>query len=321
MKSPSKPIRHYHRLALYDYSRGAALFITISTNPRRQLFGVVRNALMELSPFGVEVEAALRFTILHATGLRLYGLVVMPDHIHFRLYLEPGRANQEAMVYFNKIVGRFKSYTTHLYQTKYGGHGVLWQEGYHDWVCESREMIDSVERYMAYNALKWELRHNRGNLMKLVEPLTSPRLGGSEYWRGVGAVELLSAERTMVSLRVSRRCTAADIAKLKARIKAKAGELTIVSGFISGGEREILSMLLAEPDAAIIKVSPYALPHDYQPGVALMPAIAEGRLAVIARGNSPEEISRAACLDLNSRIVEIADHGVYALPGELTWLK
>ena len=321
MKRPTQPIRHYHRLALYDYSRGAALFITISTAPRRQLFGVVREGVMALSPFGSEVEASLRFTISRAPYLRLYGYTVMPDHIHFRLYLKPGHENKEAMVYLNTIVGRFKSYTTHLYQTKYGGHGALWQEGFHDWVCESREMIDSVERYIAYNALKWELRHNRGHLLKLNEPLASQRLGFAEFWRGVGAIELLNSERTMVSLRVSRRCSTADIAALKARLWAKAGELVIISGFISGGEREVLSVLLKEPLAALIKVSPYALAHDYQPPVALMPAIAEGRLAVIARGNSPEEISRAACLDLNARIVEIADKAAYALPGEVKWLK
>jgi len=125
----------------------------------------------------------------------------------------------------------------------------------------------------------------------------------------------------MVALRVSRRCSPSDIDALKARLLAKAGELTIISGFISGGEREILTALLAEPRAAIIKVSPYALAHDYQPGVALMPAINEGRLAVIARGNSPEEISRAACLDLNARIIEIADRAAYAHPGEVEWVK
>ena len=86
----------------------------------------------------------------------------------------------------------------------------------------SRDMIDSVERYIAYNALKWWLRNGGGRaLMALHEPLKSPRLGQSEYWRG----------------------------------------------------------------------------------------------------NSPEEISRAACLDYNARIIDIADKSAYALPGELRWLK
>lgn len=319
---PSAPVTHYHRFPDYDYSRGASLFISLSTSPRRRLFGAVNNAEMLLSPFGREVLESIDFHFGHSPRLRLYGHAVLPDHLHLRLYLSAGLKNSEAIAFLNQTVGRFKSYTTHLYQTKYGGQGALWQEGYHDWLCVSREMIDSVERYIAYNALKWWLRHGAGRaLMALHEPLESPRLGRDEYWRGVGAIELLNSPRTMVSLRVSRRCTPNDIALLVKRVLAKADELVIISGFISPGERAVLAALLEKPEAALIKVSPEALPHDYAPPVTLMPAIASGRLAIIARGNSPEELSRAACLDLNARIIEIADRAVYALPGELRLLR
>ena len=36
-----KEIRRYRRFYGYDYSRGAALFITIVTSPRRRLFGQI----------------------------------------------------------------------------------------------------------------------------------------------------------------------------------------------------------------------------------------------------------------------------------------
>ena len=343
-------LAHYHRFPFYDYSRGASLFASISTEPRRRLFGeVIAPGAMKLSPFGEEVLKAIEFTFAKAPGFALFGHTVLPDHCHFRFYLEPGVENAKAAALINSVVGRFKSYTTHLYQKKYGGVGVLWQEGFHDWLCMSRDMIDSVERYIAYNALKWWLRNGGGRaLMALHEPLKSPRLGQSEYWRGIGAVglleigdrggspalegELASAvsnsrpsaggePRPMVSLRVSRRCSANDVSEVVRRISAKAGEITIISGFISPGERAVLDALLANPAARLVKVSPYALPHDYAPPVTLMPAISEGRLAIIARGNSPEEISRAACLDYNARIIDIADKSAYALPGELRWLK
>ena len=319
---PSAPVTHYHRFPDYDYSAGASLFISLSTSPRRRLFGEVINGEMRLSPFGREVAESIKINFNRSVRLQLHGHAVLPDHLHLRLYLSPGLETQAAIAFLNQTVGRFKSYTTHLYQTKYGGQGALWQEGYHDWLCLSREMIDSVERYIVYNALKWWLRHGAGrSLMALHEPIESPRLGRDEYWRGVGAVELLNSPRTMVSLRVSRRCSPSDIAALVARISAKAGELVVLSGFISPGERAVLASLLEKPEAALIKVSPEALPHDYAPPVTLMPAIAAGRCAVIARGNSPEELSRAACLDLNARIAEIADRAVYALPGELRLIK
>ena len=367
-------IAHYHRFPDYDYSRGASLFCSVSTAPRRRLFGDVgAGGVMALSPFGREVFVAIEFTFAKAPGFTLFGHTVMPDHCHFRFYFAPGVENARAAALINTTVGRFKSYTTHLYQTKYGGHGALWQEGFHDWLCLSREMIDSVERYIEYNALKWWLRHGgrslaaEGQLLKtagggealpktaggseappktagggeappktagggvltsaasarcdlrLHEPLKSPRLGQSEFWRGVGAIDLLNADRPMVALRVSRRCSPAEVGALARRIAAKAGEFTVLSGFISPGEREVLAALLANPAATIVKISPYALPHDYSPPVTLMPAIAEGRLAVIARGNSPAEISRAACLDYNARIIDIADKAAYARPGSLSW--
>ena len=323
MTSRSQPLRHYRRFPRYDYSRGVALFVTLTTSPRRALFGRVSDGgIMHLSPFGNQVLEALRFQFKRKQGLMLFGHVVLPDHVHFRLYLAPGLENAAAMALLNQRVGRFKSYTTHLYQKQYGGQGALWQEGYHDWICESRLMIDAVERYIAYNPLKWWLRNGSGRaLLALHEPLESPRLGRAEYWRGVGAVALLNGDRTLLSLRVSRRCSPPEIASLVARLVAKASELTIISGFISPGEREVLAALLANPKAKIVKVSPYALAHDYAPPVALMGAIAERRLAIIARGNSPEEISRAACLDLNARIIDIADKAAYALPGELRWVK
>ena len=316
-------MKDYLRYPDFDYARGAALFVSLSTEPRRRLFGDVgAGGEMSLSPFGEEVLAAIRFVFSSTPGVTLFGHRVLPDHLHFRIYLAPGLANDKAIPYLNRAVGRFKSYTTHLYQSKYGGQGALWQEGFHDWLCMSREMIDSVERYIAYNALKWWLRHGGGRaLMALKEPLKSPRLGLAEYWRGVGAVELLNGARAMVSLRVSRRCSPREVEALVARIAAKAGEIVVISGFISPGERAVLEALLARPESQLVKVSPYALAHDYAPPVALMPAISEGRCAVIAKGNSPEEISRAACLDLNARIVEIADHAAYALPGEVRWLK
>ena len=323
MLQKSKPLVHYHRFPSYDYSRGASLFVSLSTSPRQALFGAVADGgEMKLSPFGAEVFGAIEFTFAKAAGFTLFGHTVLPDHVHFRIYLAPGVENARAAALINTVVGRFKSYTTHLYQTKYGGRGALWQEGFHDWLCLSREMIDAVERYIAYNALKWWLRHGGGRaLMALHEPIESPRIGRAEYWRGVGAVGLMSEDRLMVALRVSRRCSAREVAAVTARVAAKAGELTVICGFISPGEREVLAALLANPAAKIVKVSPYALPHDYAPPVGLLPAIAEGRLAVVARGNSPEEISRAACLDYNARIVEIADKAAYARPGGIEWLK
>ena len=108
-------LAHYCRYPFYDYSRGASLFVTLSTEPRRRLFGeVVAGGEMKLSPFGVEVFAAIEFTFARAKGFTLFGHCVLPDHCHFRIYVEPGLENARAIQLINSVVGRVKSYTTHL---------------------------------------------------------------------------------------------------------------------------------------------------------------------------------------------------------------
>ena len=55
-------------------------------------------------------------------------------------------------------------------RTAFGQYGQLWQQGYHDHLCLSRRFIDSTERYIACNSMKWELIHGSGDsLRNLVE--------------------------------------------------------------------------------------------------------------------------------------------------------
>ena len=87
-----KEIRRYRRFCGYDYSRGAALFITIVTNPRRRLFGKIVGAKLQKTPLGLAVER--RFAeMAQMPGIRLFNFVVMPDHVHLQLHLRAGLAN------------------------------------------------------------------------------------------------------------------------------------------------------------------------------------------------------------------------------------
>ena len=75
-------IHCYHRFKGYDYSKGASLFISISTEPRANLFGSVENAVMQLSPFGEKVMEAMEAIPVLNSQIRLYGHVLMPDYGH-----------------------------------------------------------------------------------------------------------------------------------------------------------------------------------------------------------------------------------------------
>ena len=372
---------HYRRFHDYDYSRGASLFITISTEPRRPCFGAVVNAQLVHSPLGKAVcEALENFPIIHP-GFTLHGYVVMPDHVHFNLRIEPGMA--EPLKRLGLAIRGFKRYTAALALTLEQGaepraeprdeaiarqdaavrgcarqdaavrgcarqdasepgwarqdaaapillrdgssRRSLWQAGYHDHICVSRAFIEAVQRYMAGNPLKWEMQHNQPAFLRIREPLLSPRLDPGAYWRGVGNVSLLDAGRKIVSVRVSRRCGAAERAEALRRLSTAIDKgYALLSGFTSPGEHEVRDMALARPDAQLIVALPSRLAYGYKPDSRFLKPLFENRCLIIAQGIEEVDFGRAACLDLNAEIAAIAKAGdgyaTYWRPGVEPWI-
>ncbi len=361
MGNADRPIRRYRRTGAWDYARGASLFITIATAPRRALFGRVVDGAMRLSPLGMGVRAAIEAIPRLNAGIRLFGHVVMPDHVHFNVHLAPGL--DAPLQTLGRAIRRFKNHTTKLakhslainaaefpalqsdahalHATSPGVDGQtapafspaistrapaphvpfpsvdgqtafgLWQQGYHDRLCLSRPFIDATERYIRYNPLKWELMNGAAHALRIHEPLDSPRLDPGEYWKGVGNVALLGADKKIVSLRVSRKCGPAQISAIARRMEAAVAQGWIVlSGFISPGEKAVRDMLCANPRARFIRILPACIPNArFRPESRYVPAFAAGRCLEIGMGNDEREFGRAACLDLNGEIAEIAAAG------------
>ncbi len=341
LSAESAPIHRYRRFKGWDYAKGASLFITIATAPRQALFGRIVNGEMALSELGRVVADALEAMPRLNPGLSLFGRVVMPDHVHFNCRLAPGlKAPLELL---GRAVRRFKNHTTAMAkrmaaehssafrpawpsspapssplapsspegQTAFGrGRGQkLWQQGYHDYLLVSRSMIEATERYIAYNPLKWELMHGSGGGLRVTEPLCSPRLYMGDYWKGVGNLLLLEHNERLVSLRVSRAVDSPEAISQVVRRMERAVDkgYVVISGFISKGERTVGQMLCRRRDARFIRMLPGPLPNRrYKPESAYVEPLAENRYLELARGNDETEFGRAACLDLNAEIIEIA---------------
>ena len=294
---------HFRRFQGYDYSRGAAMFITIVVEPRRPLFGVIRNAKLVKTPLGEAVARRLA-EIGNEPGIRLFNSVVMTDHVHFQLHLRAGL--DEPLTVLGRAIGRFKSLCAKDYHEICSESGSLWQQGYHDWICQSKEMIDAVNRYIDYNPLKYELRWNQPEFLAIHEPLAAWRLSPDEFWRGIGAVDLLDGDLPFVALRISCKLTARQIDEARRRIAAKIDEYVFIGGWISPGEKAVRDLLLSDPRGKIVELLPSAMPHDYKVGSMWLEAIRDHRAAIIAKGNSEVEFSRTVCLDLNAAAAGIA---------------
>lgn len=337
----SGEIKRYRRYKGWDYAKGASLFITIATAPRRALFGVVRDGVVVLSALGEKVKEALEAIPLLNPGILLFGYVVMPDHVHFNCALLPGLA--EPLKVLGNAIRRFKNYTTALAKrslelaerssaiksgpvgnsiddraadrfdgrSEIGPKGQLWQQGYHDYILLSRDMIDATERYIAYNPMKWGLMYGEEGALRVIEPLFLPRLDAGDYWKGVGNLALLDPSEKLLSLRISREVQGVEMAKMLARIESAVSQgYIIISGFISKGEQAVRDMLCRRGDARFIRILPSCIPNRrFRPESRYINPFAEERCLEIAKGNDEVEFGRGACLDINAEIIKIATAG------------
>ena len=232
--------------------------------------------------------------------------------MHFQLHFRAGLANP--LVVLGRVIGAFKSLCAKDFHELTGESGSLWQQGYHDWICMSEEMLSAVNRYIDYNLLKFELRYNQPEFLAIHEPLAAWRLSTEEFWRGIGAVDLLDCDKPFIALRISRKLSPRQVNEAVARIRRRVGDYIFVGGWISPGEKAVRDMLLNEPRGRIVQILPSAMPHDFKVGSLWLEAIRDRRAAIIARGNSEIEFSRAACLEVNATAVRVAGKAVYWLP-------
>ena len=344
--SAKQPIRRYRRFHGWDYSKGASFFITIATEPRRSLFGRVEQGAMVLSPLGKKVLESLEAIPRLNPGIRLFGHVVMPDHVHLCCHLPPGL--DEPLKVLGFAIRRFKNYTTKVWKAELTERssaistegkmegpsgdgrsmiGLLWQQGYHDLLCLSREAIDAVEHYIANNPLKWWLMYCDKTLMRVREPLDSPLLDGTGiFWRGVGNTGLIDptafgSDRRIVAIRISRRIPAALLPQVVADcLKGANAGYIYASTFFSPGEHALYDALVAS-GAPMIKLQTSEIGWGYKPIRSEPELFANRRLLILAPMLAPATPStRPELLDANRHAASIAHaclggKAIYAVPG------
>lgn len=89
MTQHSASSRRSIRLRGYDYSQAGSYFFTICTHHRQVLFGRIRDGQMECSRAGDAVWSVWRELPVSFPAVELDEFVVMPNHVHGILRLNP----------------------------------------------------------------------------------------------------------------------------------------------------------------------------------------------------------------------------------------
>ena len=256
-------ILHYRRFHGYDYSRGAAMMITFALKPRKPIFGRVKTDHVEYSPAGEVALDVIARECIRDPKVRLMRSVVMPDHIHLRLWLSPG--HPEPLKAIGRFVYNVKAWTRNRCKRDLGLE-LGWEENYHDHILLSREVIETADLYIDNNARKWALMHGNPPPLRVIEPLSATVLPMGEWWTGVGRDDWLAeGGAKLASVRLSRRIPPNLHESVAARLLSACEKGYILAGtWISPCERFVFKRLvgLGHP---IVRVSPKPLVSVYRP--------------------------------------------------------
>jgi len=178
----------------WDYTGSAVYFVTICAHRRMQLFGEIQEGVMALNPLGRIVAAEWRRSQEIRDEIWLDTFVVMPDHMHGIVWMEPDVHDEDEATRLDgrslpnsapdaedgfvagggfcgggelgglhrpprslgSFVAGFKSAATLRINRSRGTPGApVWQRNYHDRIIRSMRHLRAARRYIHNNPARW----------------------------------------------------------------------------------------------------------------------------------------------------------------------
>lgn len=160
---PQKHHRRSVRLKGYDYTQTGAYFITIVTYHREPLFGEIVNGVMQLSTMGRIAEEHWRAIPEHFPQVELGVYVIMPNHVHGIIIIQPvgatqwvapTTANGPKRGSIGAIIGAYKMSVTRRIQKELN-ETAIWQRNYYERIIRDDEEHNRIHLYIESNIDNW----------------------------------------------------------------------------------------------------------------------------------------------------------------------
>lgn len=310
---PVRPVRGVFQHSMlrrcfnHDYREPFFYMVTITTHERRPWLGVCENNACTLSADGWLVHNLWHRISQDYPRIALSTLCIMPDHLHGIL-----RVTERMEKPVGVPVRAFKSQCTSAMRERHGDPTLtLWNPGYNDRIVWRRGSLRAYTRYLMDNPRRYCLRKAHPDLFRTVAGLQHPALPPGSRWDGYGNRFLLDRPEKL-AIRVSRNAAANEVKALAEEVLAEAAQgMVIVSPFISPGEREIATAILAAPVGDVILMKPGGFPPLFKPNGRYFDLCVQGRLLILSRsvaavhGSTP--LTRETCLAMNAACAHIAE--------------
>ena len=338
------------RMAAIDYSQPGIYMITMATEGRKPLFGKVvadgESARMEMTDLGQWVNREVEHIPRHYPQISIVAKQVMPDHLHFILYVK-----EPLPVHLGRVINGFKSGCNKGYRkfflpqsgeqrnTQQPQSGTLLNPsqslhvqpaGSVEWSVSQRQTNPKRDR--SHGLLFETGYHDRvlsgkGQLQRMIDYIhDNPRRllmrrANSEWFRpkfgvrigkyecsAIGNRQLL--QRPCMAVRVSRRCSEEQIQTHIDTFLAAARKGTVlVSPSISPGEKQVMRVAF-DAKLPVIVLMENGFTEFSKPTGEQFYACAEGRLLLIApweHHTERKQLTAQQCQELNLLALSIQE--------------
>ena len=140
------------RISEFDYRQNGAYFITLCTKKRVQCLGHVVGADAHIGPHTALTEwgKVVETFLLTIPGLDAY--VIMPNHVHMIVRIEPEGGPMWASAPTQSLSDRIRSFKI-LVSKKIGVS--IWQRSFYDHVIRCEDDYLRIRQYIDGNPSKW----------------------------------------------------------------------------------------------------------------------------------------------------------------------
>lgn len=298
-----KPRNMKRRAEWNDYRARRIYMFTVNAAKGAPRFAIVKadpTPHSELCEVGRTIVGAMEEAFGSEARIRLLARVVMPDHLHFVLFV---RERLDRSV--GSLVGKMKALATGRVRELLGKPGLqLFEAGFHDRILVHRDQLARMLRYVEDNPRRRLVRQSSPGYFRLHRAV---EIGGRLF--DMMGNRFLLEEIEFVTVIVHRRWSdELRRTALERWLALAANGCVLVSAFISPYEKEVFERALASGGRAIL-LTKDDLTERYKPSGELFDLCAEGKLLVMRpadfQRSSCSGITRAEALALNQAAREV----------------
>ncbi|MDE7412963.1 MAG: hypothetical protein K2N05_04115 [Muribaculaceae bacterium] len=306
---------HIKRAHWHDYQSRSIYFITINKRDNIPSFGRLEGDIMaekgspryptiKRTPLGNKIARMIYKLPEIIPSCRLYQYVVMPDHIHFLIFIQ-----ERTPLHLGMYISKFK----HLLKEETGLS--LFRAGFNDKVVGLKRNLNAIFEYIRENPYRLALRKANRAYFERCESII---LAGRRYM-AYGNLQILK-NPFMEEIIIHRRYSDQDRRDLKEKwLRHAQSGGAVVSPFIAPGEKEIRKEIEALGGPVVLIVEKPLPPAPYKPSKHEFYQCAKGELVILAPydedlSGGSNRIPRSACKKMNALAEYLASRGKHSNP-------